>query len=101
LVVAPIVIVVGAVAILGGRAATLAKAAANSEGDTRGWHELPRQLLFMPMKLPPGEYRLVSTPLDALARVLPAQKRQVDFEVEAGKPNLVLVNSPWTIAPWN
>lgn len=69
--------------------------AAHPEGDIRGWHELPGQLMFTCAKLEPGKYELSSQSFDKLARPVPDVSRAVRFTVEPGKTSLVLCGSPW------
>lgn len=69
--------------------------ATHPEGDIRGWHELPRQMLFMCGTVNPGDYNLVSRSFDALGRAAPDNDLHVRFVTSKDRPTLLLCRTPW------
>jgi hypothetical protein len=93
---AMVILLIIAVVGLAVREASLAIAdASHPEADVRAWNELPGRLFFLSASLEPGEYEVQPSYYDYLARNVPARGPGGRIRVEAEKPQLYLLGSPW------
>src|SRR5262249_3763632 len=84
---------VGAGLLVAGLVAKLISGAATPAADTRCWDNLPRDLSFASVKLPPGATTATIEVQDAAGRLLPSLTKSITINVPAdGKDKVVFVS---------